>query len=266
MAIVSCLLLLTDLYPLWLARQANGRTSLLHAVGWAALAWASWVGVTALGALSLPGLEPARYVALGLTACAGVAVLGARRPGMVAWNFVLVGLLAVMLLPLAEHLLVGGPSLDTIWVGFLCGTLAVALLNYVPTRQAPAALLLAVGCGWEILALTAADAMLSWPAKAAWPGWLCVGLAPWAAYFCTRGLHSTLSDSDRLWHGFRDRFGLVWGQRLREQFNRAAAHAGWPVSLTWRGLRTNPGAAPPETAVRATLQALLKRFLAAEDD
>jgi hypothetical protein len=39
-----------------------------------------------------------RYLALCLTGCVGVAVLGARRPGVGAWDFVLLGLLAVLLL------------------------------------------------------------------------------------------------------------------------------------------------------------------------
>ena len=62
-------------------------------------ATAAWPGsrVAALG-----------YTALSLTGCAGVAVLGARRPGVGPWNFVLLGLLAVMLLPLAEGLLSRG--------------------------------------------------------------------------------------------------------------------------------------------------------------
>jgi hypothetical protein len=63
---------------------------------------------------------------------------------------------------------------------------------------------------------------------------------------------------------FRDRFGLVWAQRVREQFNRAAANAGWPVRLYWQGLHLSAGAPLPEPAVQAevvaALRALLKRF------
>ena len=53
---------------------------------WAGGAWAAWVATTwAPGPL-------ATYLALCLSACAGVAVLGARRPGVTAWNFVVAGL------------------------------------------------------------------------------------------------------------------------------------------------------------------------------
>jgi hypothetical protein len=40
-----------------------------------------------------------------------------------------------------------------------------------------------------------------------------------------------------MWLDFRDRWGLVWGQRVREQFNHAAENAGWPIQLRWLGLR-----------------------------
>jgi hypothetical protein len=81
-------------------------------------------------------------------------------------------------------------------------------------------------------------------------GWVVVARAPAPA-----------AELDRLWLAYRDRFGLVWGQRMREQFNRAAANAGWPVFLTWQGLAsTGASAAPPTAQTVATLQAVLKRF------
>jgi hypothetical protein len=56
----------------------------------------------------------------------------------------------------------------------------------------------------------------------------------------------------------------MWGQRIREQFNRAAANAGWPVQLHWRGLRKVPrGAVVPaedQVAIVQTLKEMLKRF------
>ena len=67
-----------------------------------------------------------------------------------------------------------------------------------------------------------------------------------------------------MWLDFRDRFGFVWGQRLRDQFNRAAANAGWPVYLRWRGLRLRAGTELPpddlQTRIVDTLRAMLKRF------
>ena len=85
-------------YPLWRAWRANRGTALAHAVGWAVAAWAAWLAAFLFGGDGALG----RYVALSLTGCAGVAVLGARRPHVGAWNFVVASLLAVLLLPVAQ--------------------------------------------------------------------------------------------------------------------------------------------------------------------
>src|SRR5262245_40582418 len=105
MPVVWGLLFLTGFYPLAEACRANRGTTLRQAVLWALVGWAAWVGAAWAGALG-PGADagPVRYVALCLSGCAGVAVLGARRPGVGAWNFVVIGLLAVLLRPLAEGL------------------------------------------------------------------------------------------------------------------------------------------------------------------
>ena len=70
---------------------------------------------------------------------------------------------------------------------------------------------------------------------------------------------------DRLWLDFRDRYGLLWGQRVREQFNRAAHNAGWPVMLFWQGLRLHAAAElpdePTQQEILDTLVALLQRFM-----
>ena len=112
-------------------------TTLRHAWFWAIAAWIGWAGAFS------DGSPPAFYVALVLTGCAGVAVFGARRPGVVAWHFVVAALLAVMLLPLAEGQLTGSKvQLDTIRIIFLMGLCGAVVLNYLPTRLGLAALAL----------------------------------------------------------------------------------------------------------------------------
>jgi hypothetical protein len=263
MEIALCLLLfLTGAYPLWYAWRANRQTSLLQAVNWAVTAWTVW-GLTVAAA----GTAHARllhYLAFCLTGCAAVAVLGARRPGVTAWNFVVLGLLAVHLLPVAEGALTGsGLQLDRFRIFFLALTVAVGILNYLPTRLSAAAFLSALGCGFELTRL--AESSL-WDAgggtlllSALW-----LALVPWVGLLAERGRVPAPSQFDRLWLDFRDRFGLVWGQRLREQFNSSARHAGWPVILRWRGLRLLPGSSLPtaeaQTEMLTTLRALMKRF------
>lgn len=252
------LVYLAGFYPLALAWRANRQTTLFQATHWALAAWACWGW--ALWA-DMTGAT-ARYLALCLTGCAGVAVLGARRPGVGAWNFVLVGLLAVMLLPLAEARFTGGGlHLQGPRALFLVGTLGTVVLNYLPTRLGWAAVFLGVSCTIELLALTWATGFGSQALVAG--RWLLV-LTPWVAFERVRDRAPPASEFDRSWLAFRDRYGLVWGQRVREQFNNSAAHAGWPVVLRWRGLHLVAGAAYPnphtQDAMLTVLRATLKRF------
>src|SRR5277367_2109438 len=141
------MLLVTAAYPLWRAWRANRRTPLEHAVLWAVAAWLTWL------LAFIPGGDGTleRYVALSLSGCAGVAVLGARRPHVGAWNFVVVSLLAVLLLPVAQGW--GRPALSPPYLGFLGATVAFGMLNYLPTRLLPAVLLFGTGAAAEFAKL-----------------------------------------------------------------------------------------------------------------
>jgi hypothetical protein len=258
MQLVYLALIVAGLFPLARACQKNRRTSLVHAVSWACAAWAAWAAALVFGAPHETGYDPWRYLALCCTGAAGVAVLGARWPQAAAWNFVVLGLLAVMLLPLGEHLVLGTPPLDGLRLIFLGAILTVAILNYVPTALAGPALLLGGACGGECMLLL--SAML--PPAAVVGAHLGLLLVPWWAWAmsCRSRLDETALN--RLWRDFRDRFGLFWGQRLREQYNRGAAQAGLPGRLHWRGW--NAGQVVPTEAqahaMVALFQALLKRF------
>jgi hypothetical protein len=180
-----------------------------------------------------------------------------------SWNFVLLGLLAVMLLPLAEGLIAAG---QLHLVGprtlFLVGTLAVIFLNYLPTRLGLPALLLAGACAGELLSLADPESASGRLQQLLGVCHVLLATVPWLAYLIMRVPAAARSEFDRLWLDFRDRFGLLWGQRMREQFNRAAANAGWPVVLRWQGLRLTAPLPEPglEEAILATLRVLLKRF------
>jgi hypothetical protein len=267
------LILITGFYPLMLAWRANRHTTLRHALGWGWAAWITW-GLALTWSELWPG-SPAvlvRYVALCLTGCAAVAVLGARWPGVGAWHLVVLAQLGVLLLPVAEGL--GELHLDPLRLVFLGATLAVGVLNYLPTRLAAAVVSLAIGCGIEVWLLHSTAEQASRLERITPISRCVLAGSPWLALFAVRTGPTPLSQFDAIWIGFRDRFGLVWGLRVREQFNCAAGHAGWPVVLRWRGLRVKRGEkgdrplAERETVpcfaaaeVVATLRALLKRFV-----
>jgi hypothetical protein len=252
--------------PLLRAWQANRHTTLMQALGWATATWIAWGTTLAADSIATPPTaDTMRYFALCLTACAGVAVLGARRPGVGAWNFVVFGLLAVMLLPLAEGTLTGG-SLHLAWprLLFLAGTLALMALNYLPTRLGPAALCLAFGSALHLMILAGPEELNARLRASADFFSLTLTAALLLADYGIRSRPAPASEFDTIWLAFRDRFGVLWGQRMREQFNRAAANAGWPVYLRWQGLRLLAGTGRPnldvQTQMVTVLRALLQRF------
>jgi hypothetical protein len=258
MSIVLTVMCVAGVIPIGEAIRAHRQTSLLHALGWTFAAWLMW-GAALLQAYSEDtDLAPSRYYALCLTGCAGIAVLGARRPHVFAWNFVVLCLFAVMMWPMVEEQLLGTRTFGGLRIAFVAGTLAGGVVNYLPTRLAPAAFLLLLAGAGEIVHFFASDWM---------PGGVIVFdlllmSVPWLAWSCVRKRMATESEFDRLWLDFRDNWGLVWGQRVREQFNHAAENAGWQVQLKWRGVRRSASSAPEEKVIEL-LRKLLQRFLPA---
>ncbi len=250
---LAAVVLLTAAYPLGRAWWASRRTSLTHALTWACAAWLAWLSVVLILAVGTTPPVAAEYVAVCLTGCAGVAVLGARRPGVVAWNFVVLGLLVILLLPLAEGF--GRLRLSEPRVVFLAAVVAVGFLNYLPTRMAATATLLAAICGAELWSFTTGSIRQD----EAPPPWIftAIGAAPWAALLLVKRAPAT-SEFDRTWLELRDGFGALWAERTRQQFNRAAANAGLTGRLGWGGLRE--GSAAEQEQLVSLLHALLKRF------
>jgi hypothetical protein len=244
-------LVIVGAFPLAVAFWARRRSSLAHALVWALLAWLSWAPAVACSA-NADEMHPARYIALSLTGAAGVAVLGARRPHVFAWDSVVLVLLLVMLLPLAEQLLIGARTSAGLRSAFLFGTIAVGTLNYAPTRLAPAALMVLAACAINLQflnddrAILIADGLLI---ASPWIGWMC-----WRMRLPRTGF-------DQLWLDFRDAWGFVWSQRVREQFNAAAQNAGWSGRLDWAGLSKPSDHAEENEKYVTTLRAVLQRFL-----
>jgi hypothetical protein len=245
-------------YPLWRCWRANRATSLAHAVVWVIVAWFAWGFVWLYQAIR-PDEEfiVLGYLALCFTSCAAMAVLGARWPGVGAWNLVVAGLFAILLLPLAEGW--GELHLTTSRIVFVLATLSVIPFNYTLTRLGSAALAVFVGCGIQVAALF-------WLLGSSHEGerftveigQALIVLSPWFGFVQMTRFPKSLSRFDRTWLDFRDRFGMIWALRVREQFNRAAANAGWPIRLNWSGLNNES----ERTTLPAlhTLEALLKRF------
>lgn len=249
-------LYIAGLAPLLLAWWSQRGASLAHALAWAILAWLAWGATAVLG----DSADWAHYGSLCLTGCAGVAVLGARRPHVFAWNFVVLGLLAVMLLPMLETFFVGTSARGSLRIFFMGATIAVGILNYLPTRLALAALLLLIVCNGEMVRLFAPDWLPGETVPILAP--ILLAAVPWLAWGCLRRRSHNVRPCDRFWLDFRDTWGLFWAQRVREQFNRAAENAGLNVELTWRGMRGLDAGEEPRAL--EILRAILQRFLATD--
>ena len=89
MQIVFSLLLVAGFYPFYRAWQANKRTTLIHAIAWAFLAWLAWGAALILGQPYKTGADPWRYVGLCLTGAAGSRRFGrtpVRKPAHGTWS------------------------------------------------------------------------------------------------------------------------------------------------------------------------------------
>jgi hypothetical protein len=256
-------------------RRAVGETTLVSAWWWSLAALLAW---SAVGVL--PASEPLRFAAIGLSFCPAVSLVGAKRPQHLAWNFIVVSLWAIVVLPAAETFFLhhgrpmqmGDARGWFLWILVLLGP-----VNFVPTRHWLAGLLLA---GGQIVALSqylplvrrqivdspesfgfyfAVAAMFA--ARVASVG-ISLRETPLSARGAS-GLHY-----DRLWLDFRDTFGLFWSLRVQERVNAAAIQYDWPLELSWSGFRDKASGAPltaPSPAIepvlRTTLKGLLRRFV-----
>lgn len=248
-------------FPLVQGHRALQRSTLLQAHTWASAAWLLWLLVYVADALGDAAIVPlGRYLALCLTGCAAVAVLGARRPGVGPWNFVVCGLLAILVLPVVDLFEMQLRSDARMHLIFLAATLLLGATNYLPTRAGLAALLAGLGCGM-MFALQLGATGRAWLEPTAGAA---LAVAPWLAWLRLRKQVAP-READRVWLAFRDAFGVVWGQRVREQLNRAAVNARWPVVLTWQGFQNTEPTPPDEAVVLETLRALLQRFESAAD-
>jgi hypothetical protein len=205
-----------------------------------------------------------------------ISVLGARNPGGGAWAILMMLLVVVFLIPwlegsgrLRRAQGLAPLQLDSPWTLFYGLLVLAGVTNYLPTRYGPAVTCLGFGLVLEYLGLTRSD----WTAPAQAAAWVDVawfaGAALLIAGWCARRPVHGRNPLERLWFGFRDHWGVVWGLRTQERFNRTAEITRWPVRLTWFGLAPLDPSSPdlPDelpAAAEATFFNLTRRFATAE--
>jgi hypothetical protein len=210
-----------------------------------------------------------RYAAAVGTFCPLTAILGAKRPQDRGWQWVVASLWLVLLVPVAQAIASpGGTQLELVgaWRWLLWGFIAMGLLNYLPTRFALSALLVAGGQVILLGAPTGIAQNLSPTTRIAAALALFLAAGGLARLCRFRASPSTLSQTAR-WLTFRDAWGAFWALRVLQRVNQTAELSHWPVRLQWSGLvLTDEPAAPAtlapqlEAAVNQSLDALLRRF------
>ncbi len=213
------------------------------------------------------------YVAATASFCPLMAVLGAKRPQNIGWQFIVVSLWAIFLLPVGEMLVLWqdavldeGPARR--W--FVVILLGVGLTNYTLTRFGFAALLVTIGQALLLLPhlpFTTVDAPWHFVA-----GNVVIALAVLAAFLQTRTVATysgeTAGGWDRVWQAFRDAFGMVWSLRVMERVNATGKLCNWKSELTWFGFAASAESAEPtqeEIEERdRTMRTLLRRFVSPE--
>lgn len=206
------------------------------------------------------------YAAASFTLCPLMAILGAKRPQNIGWQWIVLSLWGVLLLPVVEMLILWrGGELDEgparRW--FLVILLGVGCSNYLLTRFWFAAGMATAG---QLLILSR---YLPWTLPdgehyfAIGNGLIAGAIA--CAWWQTRR-SAAKSNWDAVWIDFRNAYGLVWSLRVLERVNTTNKLAGLSSELTWFGF-SSPDAAeetptPQELASREkTMRTLLRRFV-----
>jgi hypothetical protein len=269
--VISPIILITGFYPVWQAWQMNRQTSLVSTIAWLMATWLFWVAALATYWLwPHPLVRVLYYAAISLTACSGISALGARQPITAMWNVVVFALWVILMTACLERGFISGDmSLKMFQFAVLGITLGFGILNYLPTTSFLAGLVLAAGVGFMLNAFQfktrsegGGQASLMW-------GGLAIACVPWVAYLCLKSKSKSGSKFDRMWLSFRDRYGMVWAEGLRKQFNAGAKHSLLPVVLSWRGLRPRRGAVDPPTEsqknqIVSLIRRLMQRFVFGE--
>lgn len=274
LTIVTILPLVTTLAVVAQARRAVRGTTLNLAWGWCLAAalgiLSAWIATEVCGWPPSPWDNIAWYGVAILLLCPLIAVLGARRPGVSAWNwFVILPLIAVLGWPAVAIILAGArPGGFTLETPPFIGLLLVLVMgagNYAGTRyRLPVAALWGSAVLFIVLPLAAIDGLdKSWlRPSAVWS----LGIAALAGWRAALRVTDANFGPDRVWRDFRDQFGIVWAHRIRERINEQADQERWPVRLERIGFVSIDGTevSLDEAARRRvdhTLRWLLRRFV-----
>ena len=256
----GCLLLL------WFRRHPIAGTTLVAPFRWTLASLLSLLGAElAVYFTAEPDTstcQAIRYLAATTTICPAVAVLGAKRPQNLGWQFIVASLWVILALPAAEAVVLwrGGQvelGLHREW--FWLMLLLVELGNYLPTRNGASASMVAVGR----VALLHQHLPLPLPSslQSVSAGYWLISCGIVLA--CFRRVRPG-GDWDDIWIRFRDAFGVVWALRVMQRVNETARSCRWNAQLRWYGFdgdQQMPASPTQEAQIGRTMKTVLRRFV-----
>ncbi len=246
-------------------------TTAVPAAAWAVAAAVNFAGIeawAARGGLPEPSAAAsARLVAVALSICPAMSLLGAKRPQHGVWQVIVASLAVVIAMPAASAAFVRPGALPDVHLlarGFLLVLAVAGWVNFLGTGRVAAATLLTLG----LLLLsrpflpgvdTAGSLAASWAevigAAAAAAG----AVAAMLPSKCVAGKDSITKPFISL----RDTIGSAWTLRIAERFNTTAETRGWPCRLLLDGL--SAGGDPDDDAwrpqARRVFESLMRRFV-----
>jgi hypothetical protein len=222
-------------------RRSRGTTLAAPAV-WTVVSSLSLAAVEGFLLLRGDDIDPltaslCRYAAGVSTTVPLMAVLGAKRPQDRGWQWIVLSLWIVLLVPAAQAVASRSAQLDlfTAWRWLLGALIAMTVLNYLPTGHAASAMLLAIG-----------QSMILWPYLSGSHGSQALRFMGLGAIVAAALLSlyvqrpnrmivakSPLGRQNERWRAFRDGWGAFWGLRVLQRVNQTAELSGWPGRLEW---------------------------------
>lgn len=178
-----------------------------------------------------------RYAAAAFVIVSTLAQLGAKSPQNGAWQFIVVTLVVVLLLPVVQGWAYGdeSPIVHLLFRWLLLAHVFLGVGNYLFTRFATSAILLGAG---ELALIAEYLPFYAQPASRDREliGLGCLVAAVGFAWAVVLFRSRTDRSLERLWGDFRDAYGAVWTLRIAERLNVSARQHRWPVEFSWDGI------------------------------
>jgi len=285
----SLVVLLAAVLGGWLVRGSTAVPAACWAAAAAALA--GWNALCqAAGDVQPASAAVGRVAVAALMVCPIMSLLGAKRPQHGVWQLIVATLAIVLALPAASAVLIrpgSFPDLHIIVRFFLPLLVLVGWMNFIGTRRAVAASLVAVGefgLIWPLLPGVSLSRAIPQPQiDAAAAAAIAAGSLVAVSQSLWAGRRHALSDHgetaaaspaaarqqqfvrqiDGCLLPLRETLGAAWTLRLAERFATLAQQRGWPARLTFRGVQVAGDPADnswQRDAARAA-EAVLRRFV-----